>query len=136
MLNTAFSTSNDTDAGEERGDERHVASISQPQNELERLITELSESENLVFVFGVGRRRTPARRRRFSAGRTDKRWWHVELGEDTATWSMGTCGSTNYRGSVSRTLPIPVICRARILDSAVPGAGPGDRTSWLRARPV
>ena len=31
-----------------------IASISQPQNELERLITELSESANLVFVFGVG----------------------------------------------------------------------------------
>ena len=67
-----------------------IASISQPQSELERLITELSESANLVFVFGVGwwtahltGTTTPLFR-----GPDDKRWWHVELGEDTATWSM------------------------------------------------
>ena len=67
-----------------------IASISEPQSELERLITELLESANLAFVFGVGwwtahltGTTTPLFR-----GPDDRRWWHVELGEDTATWSM------------------------------------------------
>jgi hypothetical protein len=67
-----------------------VASISEPASELERLITELSESGLLVFVFGVGwwtahlvGTTVPVFR-----GPTDRRWWHVELGDGAASWTM------------------------------------------------
>ena len=67
-----------------------VADISEPANELERLIAELSRSGLLVFVFGVGwwtahltGVTTPLFR-----GPADRRWWHVDLGDDTASWTM------------------------------------------------
>jgi putative heme iron utilization protein len=67
-----------------------VTGISEPASELERLIAELSESGLLVFVFGVGwwtahltGVTTPVFR-----GPADRRWWHVELGDDAASWSM------------------------------------------------
>ena len=67
-----------------------VADISEPASELERLIAELSESGLLVFVFGVGwwtahltGATTPVFR-----GPADRRWWHVELGDDAANWIM------------------------------------------------
>ena len=59
-------------------------------SELERLIAELSESGPLIFVFGDGLSTahltgttTPLFR-----GPADKRWWHVELGDDAANWTM------------------------------------------------
>ena len=67
-----------------------VTIASEPGSELERLIAELSESGLLVFVFGDG----------FSAahlagvttplfrGPADRRWWHVHLGDDAASWTM------------------------------------------------
>src|SRR5271165_13083 len=62
----------------------------EPASELERLITELSESGLLVFVFGVGwwtahLTGTTAPVFRGPAGR---RWWHVQLGDDAAGWTM------------------------------------------------
>jgi hypothetical protein len=64
--------------------------ISEPSSELERLIVDLSESGLLVFVFGVGwwtahltGTTTPVFR-----GPADRRWWHVELGDGTANWTM------------------------------------------------
>ena len=67
-----------------------VADISEPASELERLITELSESGLLVFVFGVGwwtahltGTTTPVFR-----GPADRRWWHIELGDGAASWIM------------------------------------------------
>ena len=67
-----------------------VTDISEPASELERLITELSESGLLVFVFGVGwwtahltGTTTPVFR-----GPADRRWWHVELGDGAASWIM------------------------------------------------
>ena len=67
-----------------------VAGISEPASELEHLIAELSESGLLVFVFGVGwwtahltGATTPVFR-----GPADRRWWHVELGDDAASWTM------------------------------------------------
>ena len=63
---------------------------SEPAGELERLITDLSESGPLVFVFGDGfctahlaGETTPVFR-----GPADRRWWHVVLGDDTASWTM------------------------------------------------
>jgi hypothetical protein len=67
-----------------------IAGTGEPTSELERLIAELAESGQLIFVFGVGwwtahlsGAATPQFR-----GPADKRWWHVELGDDTARWSM------------------------------------------------
>jgi hypothetical protein len=67
-----------------------IADISEPANELERLIADLSESGPLIFVFGDGwctahltGTTAPAFR-----GPADRRWWHVELGEDAAKWIM------------------------------------------------
>jgi putative heme iron utilization protein len=67
-----------------------VTGVSEPESELERLIAELLESGLLVFVFGVGwwtahltGATTPIFR-----GTTDRRWWHVELGDEAARWSM------------------------------------------------
>jgi hypothetical protein len=67
-----------------------VAKISEPASELERLIADLSESGQLVFVFGDGfctahltGTTTPVFR-----GPADQRWWHVELGDDAANWIM------------------------------------------------
>lgn len=64
--------------------------ISGPTNELERLIADLSGTGLLVFVFGDGLSTahlkgvtTPLFR-----GPADRRWWHVELGDDAASWTM------------------------------------------------
>jgi hypothetical protein len=59
-------------------------------SELERLIAELSESGPLVFVFGDGF--TAAHLKGVTTplfrGPADRRWWHVELGDDAASWTM------------------------------------------------
>ena len=67
-----------------------IADISEPASELENLITDLSASGLLVFVFGDGLSTahlkgvtTPLFR-----GPADRRWWHVELGDDAASWTM------------------------------------------------
>ena len=67
-----------------------IADIYEPASELERLIAELSGSGPLVFVFGDGLSTaqlkgvtTPVFR-----GPADRRWWHVVLGDDTASWTM------------------------------------------------
>jgi hypothetical protein len=67
-----------------------VADISEPANELERLIADLSESGPLIFVFGDGwctAHLTGATAPVFR-GPVDRRWWHVELGDDAASWTM------------------------------------------------
>ena len=67
-----------------------VADASEPASELERLIADLSASGPLVFVFGDGfttahlvGTTTPVFR-----GPADRRWWHVELGDEAANWIM------------------------------------------------
>ena len=67
-----------------------IADVSEPASELERLIAELSESGLLVFVFGVGwwtAHLTGATRPLFR-GPADRRWWHVQLGDAAANWTM------------------------------------------------
>ena len=63
---------------------------SEPANELEHLIADLSGSGLLVFVFGDGF--TTAHLRGLTTplfrGPADRRWWHVELGGDSARWTM------------------------------------------------
>ena len=63
-----------------------TADISQPANELEHLMADLSGLGQLVFVFGddfavahLAGAITPVFR-----GPADRRWWHVELGDDAA----------------------------------------------------
>ena len=67
-----------------------VTDISEPASELERLIADLSGSGPLAFVFGGGwctahlkGVTTP-----LFGGPADRRWWHVELGDDAARWTM------------------------------------------------
>ena len=71
-----------------------VTATGEPASELERLIAELSESGLLVFVFGDGwvtAHLTGATTPLFR-GPADRRWWHVELGDDAASWIDGRAG--------------------------------------------
>ena len=67
-----------------------VTGISEPASELESLIAELSESGPLVFVFGDGF--TAAHLKGVTTplfrGPADRRWWHVHLSDDAASWTM------------------------------------------------
>jgi len=67
-----------------------TAEISEPISELERLIADLSKSGQLVFVFGDGF--TTAHLKGVTTplfrGPADQRWWHVELGDKAASWTM------------------------------------------------
>ena len=63
---------------------------SEPVSELEHLIADLPGCGLLAFVFGVGwwvahltGVTTPLFR-----GPADRRWWHVELSDDAASWHM------------------------------------------------
>jgi putative heme iron utilization protein len=87
-----FPLIDDTVSGEGECGMSAMADISEPASELERLIADLSESGLLVFVFGAGAGwctahltgvTTPVFR-----GPADRRWWHVELGDNTASWTM------------------------------------------------
>jgi putative heme iron utilization protein len=64
--------------------------MSKAASEVEHLITDLSASGPLVFVFGDGF--TTAHLVGTTApefkGPADKRWWQVEVGDDAAKWVM------------------------------------------------
>jgi hypothetical protein len=89
LRGAVLATAKGTDLGE-GSDMSMTADVSEPASELERLIADLSGSGLLVFVFGDGLSTahlkgvtTPLFR-----GPADRRWWHVELGDDTASWTM------------------------------------------------
>ena len=67
-----------------------ITANGEPATELERLIADLSESGLLVFVFGIGWRTAHlvGATRPLFRGPADRRWWHVELGDDAASWTM------------------------------------------------
>jgi hypothetical protein len=67
-----------------------VADVSEPATELERLIADLSKSGPLVFVFGVGwwTAHLAGATAPVFGGPADRRWWHVHLGDDAASWTM------------------------------------------------
>ncbi len=71
-------TTDGTDAGKERPMSK-AADISEPATELERLITDLSGTGLLVFVFGVGwwTAHLTGTTAPVFRGPTDRRWWHV-----------------------------------------------------------
>jgi len=78
-----------TDAGEEHKMSK-AADVSEPASELERLIADLSQSGPLVFVFGVGwwSAHLAGVTAPVFGGPADRRWWHVTLGDDAASWTM------------------------------------------------
>jgi putative heme iron utilization protein len=89
LRGAVFPAIDGTDSDQER-EMGKIAAVSEPASELERLIAELSGSGLLVFVFGVGwwtAHLTGATTALFR-GPADRRWWHVELGDDTASWTM------------------------------------------------
>ena len=85
-----FASIDDTVSGEEEPEMSTIADVSEPASELERLIADLSESGPLVFVFGDGF--CAAHLKGVTApvfrGPADRRWWHVDLGDDAASWTM------------------------------------------------
>jgi hypothetical protein len=112
-----------------------TADISEPASELEHLIAELSESGLLVFVFGAGwctahltGVTTPVFR-----GPTGRRWWHVDLGDGTASWTMDVrVDEITWDPVRARAIPAPLIPGAGGLDRAVPRARPEDDAPLLR----
>jgi putative heme iron utilization protein len=67
-----------------------ITDISEPANELERLIADLSESGPLIFVFGDGwcTAHLAGATAPVFRGPADRRWWHVYLGDEAASWTM------------------------------------------------
>ena len=103
--------------------------VSEPASELERLIADLSGSGPLVFVFGDGLSTahlkgvtTPLFR-----GPADRRWWHVELGDEAASWTM-TVPTDEITGVrfVRELHPFPSYTGPELL--AVPSLGPSGDT--------
>ena len=67
-----------------------ITTTGEPATELEWLIADMSESGLLVFVFGVGwwTAHLNGATSPLFRGPADRRWWHVELGDDAASWIM------------------------------------------------
>ena len=108
-----------------------IADVSAPASELERLIADLSGCGLLVFVFGDGLSTahlkgvtTPLFR-----GPADRRWWHVELGDGAASWTMDVRVDeiTGVR-FVREPYPFPSFPGREVL--TVEFLGPGGE-SWL-----
>ena len=61
-----------------------------PATELEALVSDLSASGSVVFVFGVGSLTTHLRGRTnpIFRGPPERRWWHVEHGEAESKWTL------------------------------------------------
>jgi hypothetical protein len=61
-----------------------------PANELEALVTDLSASGPVVFVFGNGYLTTHlvGGTRPLFRGPSERRWWHVEHGEQESKWMI------------------------------------------------
>jgi hypothetical protein len=89
ILRGAVLPTTSTNAGEEH-EMSKVADIGEPASQLERLIADLSGSGLLVFVFGVGwwTAHLAGVTAPVFRGPADRRWWHVELGDDAAKWVM------------------------------------------------
>jgi hypothetical protein len=63
-----------------------------------------------------------------------RRWWHVDLGDGTASWSMDVRVDEITGGPVRpRALPVPVFPRAGVVDRAFLGPGWDTGALLLRA---
>jgi hypothetical protein len=92
-------TSNGTNLGEKRKMSK-AADVSEPASEVEHLMADLSGLGQLVFVFGDDFAVThllgaiaPVFR-----GPAGRRWWHVEIGDDAARWTIDVRGRSDHRG--------------------------------------
>ena len=116
-----------------------ITAAGEPATELERLIADLSESGPLVFVFGVGwwTAHLAGATSPLFRGPADRRWWHVELGDDAASWVMDVRVDeiTGVR-FVREPYPFPSFPGRGGLDGAVPRARRGYGAQLLRARAV
>ena len=67
-----------------------TAYTSEPASELEHLIADLPGSGLRAFIFGVGWWVTHLAgvTTHLFRGPADRRWWHVVLGDDAASWTM------------------------------------------------
>lgn len=61
-----------------------------PATELEALVADLSTTGSVVFVFGTGSLTTHLRghTKPVFRGPMDRRWWHVEHGENHSNWTL------------------------------------------------
>jgi hypothetical protein len=84
-----FLTSDDTGTGEER-DMNEITDTGEPASELERLIADLPGSGLQAFIFGVGWwvAHLAGVTTHLFRGPADRRWWHIELGDDATSWTM------------------------------------------------
>lgn len=98
-----------------------VTGVTEPESELERLIAGLSESGcwSLSSSSAGGRRTCPARQKPIYRGTTDRRWWHVELGDEAA----GALSRRPVSGQRSHRRPPP--CRIGPSASGFPAPSQG-----------
>ena len=61
-----------------------------PANQLEALVTELSATGPVIFVFGNGMSTTHlvGSTKPLFRGPSERRWWHVEHGEPESKWGL------------------------------------------------
>jgi hypothetical protein len=61
-----------------------------PANELEALVTDLSTSGPIIFVFGNGwlTSHTVGATRPLFRGPCERRWWHIEQGDPESKWVL------------------------------------------------
>ena len=67
-----------------------TAEISEPASELERLIADLPRYGLQAFIFGGGCwvAHLDGVTTHLFRGPADQRWWHFEIGDDAARWTM------------------------------------------------
>jgi len=116
-----------------------TAFTSEPASELERLIADLPRYGLQAFIFGGGCwvAHLDGVTTHLFRGPADRRWWHVELGDGAARWTMDV-RVDEITGVRVRAwaLPVPLVPRAGGLDRGVPAARRGGLAGLLGARPV
>ena len=67
-----------------------TSDVREPASELERLIADLPRSGLQAFIFGGGCwvAHLDGVTTHLFRGPADRRWWHFELGDDAARWTM------------------------------------------------
>ena len=111
----------------------------EPASELERLIADLPGSGLQAFIFGGGCwvAHLDGVTTHLFRGPADRRWWHVEIGDDAARWTMDVrvdeITGVRFR---AWALPVPLVPRAGDLGPELPRARRGGLARLLGARPV
>jgi hypothetical protein len=105
-----------------------------PANELEALVTDLSASGPVIFVFGNGWLTTHlvGATRPLFRGPSDRRWWHVEHGDPESKWGLDVRLDRVERVRFSRESKfVHVISRSGIARRTFRGRRRPDRSSLL-----